>query len=438
MSSLNIISENNNVFEPSASCALSGVFLGANSFKNSSLFVHASSGCGFAMRYGLGQHWKSFMVCPVSSMCDDNIIFGSKKLLSDSLEKFLKIHDSEVVFVGTGCSASIIGEDYISVTEHFSKKYNKPIVFIDSGGLTGDLVRGYDVFLTNVTKYFSDAHIEYDFSESIDICGIIPMYDIFWRGNISELKRLFSILDIKINSFYTGDVGFNEIQKIYYSNLVVSINYLVGKRTLSLLKNKFDVSVEQHSYYPIGINNTVRFLESICSKLGKNDMYKEIILHEKNIAQKTIKRGFDFSKVMFSSGRFALIGDATKIIPMTDFLLNELGMQCVMIAFTNKVSENILLDLETVLKNGCLNLQNIVVLNGEDNHFIRKMLNELQPNVVFGRSIDRTLNDKKVVHVTWHFPASDNFLVYDRPIIGFKGVTSIVDYIVNGFCKIWY
>jgi len=53
MSNLKIVTEKNDVFEPSASCALSGVFLGANSFSNSSLFIHASSGCGFAMRYGL-------------------------------------------------------------------------------------------------------------------------------------------------------------------------------------------------------------------------------------------------------------------------------------------------------------------------------------------------------------------------------------------------
>lgn len=439
MSNLKIVTEKNDVFEPSASCALSGVFLGANSFSNSSLFIHASSGCGFAMRYGLGQHWKSFLVCPVSSLCDENIIFGSEKLLYKSLTDFLDIHDSEVVFVGTGCSASVIGEDYISVTKELSEKYKKPIVFIDSGGLTGDLVKGYNNFLESIVKYFHSNDIPIYQKQAIDICGIIPMYDMFWRGNINELKRLFQKLDIKINSFFTGDIDLKAMKNIYNSQLLISIDQNVGKKMMCFLKNKTNTPIKIFPYSPIGINNTKMFLEEICMLLNMDqEVYSKKIESEVAIARKTISRGFDFSKVMFTSGRYALIGDAAKVIPMVDFLSNEIGMKCVMIAFTHRVGQKEIADLEGYLSKRSEDINNIAVLNGEDNLLIRKTLKEIAPNLVFGRSIDRVSEMKKTVHITWQFPASDHFVLYDRPIMGFKGTTSIVDYIVNGFSKIWY
>ena len=61
-----------------------------------------------------------------------------------------------------------------------------------------------------------------------------------------------------------------------------------------------------------------------------------------------------------------------------------------------------------------------------------------KPNLVFGRSIDRIADLSNTAHITWTFPSSNRFIVYDKPYLGYNGVVSIVDDIINAFSNIWY
>ena len=110
-------------------------------------------------------------------------------------------------------------------------------------------------------------------------------------------------------------------------------------------------------------------------------------------------------------------------------------MRIAMIAFTRDVSQEELDVLDEILK---AKNNYAKVLIDQDNYIIRKYLVETKSNIIFGRSIDRVKEFEKAVHITWQFPSTDRLVIYDRPYLGYNGIVSIIDDIVNGFSRAWY
>lgn len=226
------------------------------------------------------------------------------------------------------------------------------------------------------------------------------------------------------------------MKRMFHSDLVVSISGKIGFKAMQKLKRVPGLSTHQFRIAPIGFEYTMRFLRKMAELLGIYDETVERVLEEEEtIARKEMLRGFDFSKVMFTSGRAAIIGEPSRTIALANFLLNELGLKSTMIAFTSKVNDDELEELDRVLK---ARNNKAKVLIEEDNYLIRKCLLEAKPNIVFGRSIDRLKKLDKTAYITWQFPSTNRLIIYDRPYLGFNGVVSIVDDIVNGFSNIWY
>lgn len=438
---LDIVSHAFHAREPSWSCGLSGGFLGALGFDNSSLLVHGSSGCGFAMRYGLSQHWKSFIPCPVTSLHEEDVIFGGGELLERAIEKHVEIYPSEVLFLLTSCSAEIIGEDLHKAAQTAGEKYRQKVVGVDVGGASGNTFSGYNSFLVKVVDHLYPSKDDRREPEpgtppQIDVMGILPYWDMFWRGDIKEVKRMCRAIGVRVNSVLSGDCSLESVRNSVNTQLTVSLNHNIGGRALRRLKSRRLGKVLTCTGAPIGFRYTRKFLCEMAEAVGLDaKAVASAIDAEERTAREVMLRGFDFSKVMFTAGRAALVGDPARVVPLADFLVNDLGLRCVLIAFTSSVTETQLQELSCIL--GSRN-RNVKVLVEQDNYLIRKEISESSANIVFGRSIDRIADMTKTVFITWQFPSTDKFVVYDRPYLGYKGIASIVDDIINGFSRIWY
>lgn len=441
MNNIEIISEEYHAREPTWSCGLSGGFLGALGFDDSSLLVHGSSGCGFAMRYGLSQHWKSFIPCPVTSLHEEDVIFGGSDLLERAIAQHVKIYSSEVLFLLTSCSAEIIGEDIFKAAEIASEKYGRQIVGVDVGGASGNTYGGYNNFLVRVVDQLYPAQADRREPDpgsppQIDVMGIIPYYDMFWRGDIREVKRICRIIGVNVNSVLSGGCSLETVRNAVNTQLTVSVNANIGGRALRRLKNRRLGRVMTCPAAPIGFRYTRKFLMDVAAAVGIDpESIEARITAEERTAREVMLRGFDFSKVMFTAGRVAVVGDPARALPLTDFLVNDLGMRCVLVAFTSEVTEKELEELSMILS---LRNNRAKVLVEQDNYLIRKEISDAEPNIVFGRSIDRIAHMTKTVFITWQFPSTDRLVVYDRPYLGYKGIASIVDDVINGFSRIWY
>jgi nitrogenase molybdenum-iron protein beta chain len=259
---------------------------------------------------------------------------------------------------------------------------------------------------------------------------------MFFRGDMDELRRIFKKMNVQVNSFLSGDCSCASVKRMFKSDLTISLSSKIGQKALQMIKRNGGPNTCQFNVAPIGFEYTKRFLIRVGELLNLDpDLVGKVIDEEELNARKKMLRGFDFSKVMFTSARAAIIGEPSRTIALTNFVVNELGIKPLMIAFTSKVSDAELEELDKILK---LRSNKAKVLIEQDNYLIRKTMLETKPNLVFGRSIDRIKELDKTAHITWQFPSTDRLVIYDRPYLGFNGVVSIVDDIVNGFSRIWY
>ena len=440
MTWMETVTEQTYAREPAWSCGLSGAFLGALGFESSSLLVHGSSGCGFAMRYGLSQHWKSFIPCPVTSLHEEDVIFGGSTLLEKAIERIEQINPSDVLFLLTSCSAEIIGEDVKRAAEAATPKYRKRIVAVDSGGASGNTFDGYNNFLLRLVdqlypEVMAVSGAASDATPQIDVMGIIPYYDMFWRGDIKEIKRLCGSIGVEINSVISGACSLQTVANADKTRMTVSIGRHIGARALKRIRNRGGGTME-FAVAPVGFYYTKKFLMDIAKGLDVlSKAVEERIEQEELAARQVMLRGFDFAKVMFTSGRVAVIGEPSRTLGLTHFLINELGMRPVLVAFTGTVEDEELRELEGILAQ---RRNRAKVLVDQDGHTIRRWLFETKPNIVFGRSTDRVADMDKTVFITWQFPATDRLVVYDKPFLGYKGISAIIDDVINGFSRLWY
>lgn len=417
--------------KPLHSCSLGGAFIGCQGINNSDFIIHGSSGCAFSMKYGLAQHWKSFIPSPVTNLCEDSLVFGSNNLLEKALTEFVNKSNSNVTFVFSTCSSEIIGEDYSYTCKKISKKFHKDIIFIETGGSNG-LLYGYDNFIYSLLKEYVFFK-KNDNTYQINILGIIPLYNMYWKGDMEELRQLMSLINLNVHSFIANNLNIEKLKEINNSNLIINIDKNVCRKSVNYLK-KQNYNIFESDFAPIGFKYTKQFLMNIIKVLKLNNKYIENIKEKEIIIRQKLLNGYDFSKVMFQSAKCAVIGTVYYVVPLVEFLVNELGITCKLIAFTEYANENAINELQNILKD---KYYDTILLNNQDDYYIRNEIQNLKLNLVFGRSLDRI--NKEIVHITWQFPSSDNYVFNDQStILGYNGIINITDIIINEFCKKWY
>lgn len=266
--------------------------------------------------------------------------------------------------------------------------------------------------------------------------GIIPRYHMFWRGDTKEISTLIKkFFNIESTPLLYDKMTYDEMNKISSQDIYLSVNSRIGRKTAKQLTKKTGCKYYLAPYAPIGIKYTSRFLQDI-AKLLQTDRKK--FDHQLQLEIETTRgrllRGFDFAKVMYASTKIAVIGEPSQTVPLIDFFTNEIGITPVLVAFTETAEDEELKELEDVL---AIRKIAVSVLNHQDNSLVKEYIIRTGANLVFGRSLDR-ISGTNIVHITWQFPGSDHLVVYDRPILGFHGAISLVDYVINGFSAKWY
>lgn len=417
--------------KPLHSCSLGGAFIGSQGIINSDFIIHGSSGCAFSMKYGLAQHWKSFIPAPITNLCEDSLVFGSSSLLEKSLTEFIKNSSSEVTFVFSTCSSEIIGEDYSSICQKISNEYNKDIIFVETGGSNG-LLYGYDSFICSLLQNYINKRKSIN-KQQIDILGIVPLYNMYWKGDMKELSNLLNLLDLNIHSFIANDINIKKIKEINDNNLIISIDKSICRRTINYLK-KQNYDIFESKFAPIGFKYTRQFLQDIIGVLNLKYQYIKNIQEKETNTHKKLLNGYDFSKVIFQSAKCAVIGTVYYVIPLVEFLVNHLGITCKMVAFTDYADDSAISELQNIFND---KRYDTLVINNQDDYYIHKELQTLNLNLVFGRSLDRI--NTEIVHITWQFPSSDNYIFNEQStIFGYNGIINITDTIIKEFYKKCY
>jgi len=236
------ISKNNCVENPLSPCAMIGACAILTGFSGLDVVIHGASGCYYYPKSIIKKQLYSTL------LIESEIVLGTSERLR-SLISDLKSTGNPVAVVNT-CIPAITGENHSTAldgTDGF---------FVDAPGFIGNAETG-------VKKAYDALNIQVTNREGINIDGICSL-DLFSRGNLHEIQRILSILNIPVALTLASD-SFRNLRK--------------GAAPFTLSANpSWNSGIGENigSFLFSDLKNTIKNMEKIFSGADFNKIEKEI------------------------------------------------------------------------------------------------------------------------------------------------------------------
>lgn len=430
--------------KPRSQCALGGALATVNALPGAVPIIHAAAGCGgnlFAGQnasagyYGAG--YCGGMAVPSSNVLERDIVFGGEGRLKQQIAKTLEIIKAELFVVVSGCMTDVIGDDINSVVNGFKEK-GAPVLAAETGGFKGSSYHGYDLVLESLFRNFvRPAGVQP--GNIVNLWGLVPTQDVFWRGNLLELKRLLNEIGLKARTFFAPGETLAELAGAAAAglNIVVSDSYGVAPaRVFEELHGVPYISTG----LPIGPSATTDFLRQAGNAAGiQSGVIEQVIADELEDYFGYVEKVADAYNDLDLQRYTVVIGDANYSPALARFLAEDLGWLVELAVVSDPLSEDL---RPPVYQRFAAIEQSIapkVVFEPDTGEILQhlraiwpvdqndKYFDARTPSVVVGSALDRELAQTiGADHLSVTYPVS-NRVVFDRGYAGFTGGLRLVE-----------
>ena len=433
---------------PRFSCALSGALMAAAALPETIPIVHSVAGCvgnvAWTQQGGSGLQVGGPCGClgvPGTNLREREVVFGGADRLREQIAGTLEVMDGRFFVVLTGCVSEVIGDDVDSVVREFQRS-GVSIVAARTGGFRGDSYRGYEELLKVLFRDYVQGAAQKT-PRLVNLWGVVPGVDVFWRGNLEAMRQLLENLGLKVNTFFTGYDTLEALAIAGSAELNVVVSSLYGVEAAETFSE-----IHGTDYliapFPLGPTATGHFLEAVAGVL---DIGKEVV---GSVIDRESERYYRYLSPLtdpwndFDMQRYALIiGDANYAFALADFVADDLGWLPEQIVITDALREDQQEDL----------LRRRAALRAEPEHrlvfesdtsAIRCHLDprwlpvgddpyreSFSPAFVIGSSMDRELAELiRAGHLSVSFPVA-NRAILDRTYVGYGGGLRLVEDLVG-------
>ena len=409
---------------PKGGCVLAGINSVLGAIDKVCPILHSGPGCCMqttAADQGQSGHKSSCFVSsvsiPSSNMLEKEVVFGGVNKLRTTIQGSVDIIDADAYFVLTGCTAGIIGDDIVSVTNEFAQK-GIPVYPIDTPGFAGDSNLGYEtVWNTFIDQVIEEAPKD---EKLVNIFGIIPYHDPFWSGALEEIDRILSRLGLKVNTFFTRGQGIEDIKKSSAAALNIIINPWLFKGPAKKFEQKFGVKSIRFPGLPVGATDTTRFVREVANALNLDSkLVDAVIADEERYVYNYLAQAIG----VVSWKRFAVVADANNAVGFTRYLANDYSFSPVLVIISEPIFRKE--DKERII-NEIQNLEYAKppkVLFITDQYEINKAIREEEEEITLlvGSSNEREIAlEKDIQFILGAFPMSER-LIFNRTYAGYRG-----------------
>ncbi|MDR1029345.1 MAG: hypothetical protein LBL76_00570 [Treponema sp.] len=318
------------VDRPRYTCALGGAVGTLRAIPRAIPIIHASAGCGgnisTALNAGasyLGGGYCGGLALPSSNVVERDIVFGGESRLREQIQASLEILEGDLFVVLTGCMVDMIGDDTVSVVAEF-KNAEKPVIAVPTPSFKGNAFTGYELLLKGlITSYIPQSKVKDPLS--VNVLGIVPAQDVFWKGNLREIKRLLERLGLKVNTFFGEGETLDNFKQAGRASLT-----LVVSPTFGIDAAKHFQEVHGIPYlltpFPIGALAGEVFLKTVADALSIDPQHTaQVIKTEKSIYYDYFERIADIYNDVDLQRYAIVVGDSNYAPALTRFLSDELG-----------------------------------------------------------------------------------------------------------------
>lgn len=410
---------------PKGGCVLAGINSVLGAIDRVCPIYHSGPGCCMqttAADQGQSGHKSSRFVSSVSlpstNMLEKEVVFGGTEKLRTTVQGAIDIIDADAYFVLTGCTAGIIGDDIVSVTEEFQDK-GYSVYPIETPGFVGDSNLGYETVWTTMINQVIEEDVPKD-DKLVNIFGIIPYHDPFWSGALEEIDRILSALGLKVNTFFTKHQGIETIRKCSGAALNIIINPWLFKGPAKKMEQKFGIPSIRVPGLFVGATDTTKFVRQVAEAMHLDqEIVDKVIAAEEEYVYDYLEQ----SVGVVSWKRFAVVADANNAVGITRYLANDFSFTPVLVIvseplFRQEDKDRIVAQIEDLEY-----AKPPKVIFASDQYEINQALREEEEEItlLIGSSNEREVAlEKDIQFILAAFPMNER-LVFNRTYAGYRG-----------------
>ncbi|MFC2019671.1 nitrogenase component 1 [Chloroflexota bacterium] len=413
------------------SCSLGGALATVTAIDRGVPVVHAAPGCAYNSYIGQfvcsgcqGGGYLDGIGVPSTRLCERHIVYGGEDRLRQQLKATLDVIDGDFIVIITGCVADLIGDDVATIAGEFSTE-EVPVLYVETGGFKGNSFRGYE----KVLEAFRDQLMEKPSKKEkglINVFGMLPYQDMFWKGNLKEIGRLLERLGLEANMMlgHTAS-GLQSWKQAPQAELNLLLSPWVAVDFVKKFEEKFGVPYLVYPGLPIGPIETARLLRMVGESLGiSKDVVEKVVSDEEReyyyylggVSMYTLGAGWHF--------KFAVIGESNLAIGVNKFLTNELGHIPLLTVITDDPPDKYrksIIDELTNLESG-LKPEVVFRANADE---IWALVRESEAEVILGSSLDTPIARQLTVAYVGIAAPEVNRVITDNTLCGFKGALEL-------------
>jgi nitrogenase molybdenum-iron protein beta chain len=333
----------------------------------------------------------------------------------------------------------MIGDDSVGIAANYRESN---VIGVNTPGFKGNTLRGYDEVLSTLIKEVvgkTDDKKE----RTINLLGIVPGHDVFYRGNIAHLTQLLDRIGVKVNTFFGEGESVEKIKSYGSAALTVVLFVTAGQRAAKTFETVHSIP-SITTELPIGPKASEQFLRLIGEKLGiEKNLIDKVVEDETKYFYSYLERIVDVASDLDFQRYAVVITDSFYAYPVTDFITEELGWIPHFVAI-NDIPEKQQQE-EYSRKFDRLTLETKPEVIFEDKVGLtakklraswpynnnQKYYNALEPLYIIGSVVERTLAAQyNAGFLSVAFPVS-NRAVLNKGYAGFRGALTLTEDILS-------
>ena len=272
----------------------------------------------------------------------------------------------------------------------------------------------------------------------MNILGIVPYMDAFWRGNLTGVRRLLEKIGVEVNTYFTCEDTLDNVKNSSAAELNIVLSDVYGLDTAKTYEEVHGIPYITATL-PIGPTASGELLRAVAETL-RLDVDVEAIIHEENLKYyKYLDPLVDVYNDADLQKYAVIVADVNYAVSITRFLLDDLGWIPVITQFTDELLEEQKAQITNKLTAAAPLNGPKVIFDTNASEAIR-YINELYPKqnsdkyaetiapaFVIGSSLERSLALKiGAPHLSVSFPVS-NRAVLGRGYTGFEGGLILIE-----------
>lgn len=368
-----------------------------------------------------------------SNVVEREIVFGGEDRLEEQIRTTLEIIDADLYVVVTGCMVEMIGDDISVATAKYANAA-APVLPIPTPSFKGTSYDGYDMLLSGLFRSFTAKGLTRR-KKRVNVWGLPPGQDVFYKGNLTEIKRLLDRLGLNVYTFFGEGEPLSNLKNAADAslNIVLSDSYGI---------NAAQVFEEEHGTpwislpLPIGADQTASFLRTIAEALRiSTGKVEQVIRDEEARYYDYIERVADIYNDADLQRYAVITGDANYAPSVSRFVADELGWipRLVMVTDTFQVDDPAKEKLLSRFDNWESDVRPEIRFDTDTSSVLKyfpeawepshneRYYNSFTPLVLIGSVFERDLAAKLGVPLlTLSFPAT-NRVVLNQTYAGYNG-----------------